>query len=96
MPTDHTQTFESLCSHIAEECRAQGLIESVELNEMTPAEVDKLSSHASVLWGTNVVLHSSRAQKYLGWKPSAQSLKEDIADIVRHEAMTAKTSQVSH
>jgi hypothetical protein len=52
---------------------------------MDAKEADAMSGHASVLWGTNAITHSSRANLLLAWSPSNPSIKEEIPDVVRRE-----------
>jgi nucleoside-diphosphate-sugar epimerase len=88
---DALQSFGELSTRIAEEAARQGLIKADQaLETIDTRRADTLSGHASILWGTNARTRSSRAQKLLGWKPSAPSLGETIASIVRNEAASLK------
>jgi hypothetical protein len=81
------QAFGELSAQIATEAKKQGLIKDSSVQKTIDAkEADSLSGHASILWGTNAITHSSRANSLLGWSPSSPSLKGEIPEIVRREA----------
>jgi hypothetical protein len=54
---------------------------------MTPEEVDKLSDHAALLWGTNVIETGSRAREKLGWVPKGRSLADELPAMIKQEAI---------
>jgi nucleoside-diphosphate-sugar epimerase len=79
-------SFGSLVKQIAETAHKCGLIPGVEVNEISAAEADKLSPHASAIVGTNARTLSERAQKALGWSAEGPSLEDEIPPTVAIEA----------
>ncbi|KAF2009725.1 NAD(P)-binding protein [Aaosphaeria arxii CBS 175.79] len=85
-PENGSLTFGELSEKIAAEAKKQDLIPEGSVKKVLDAQgVDALSGHASILWGTNAVLGSSRARSLLHWKPSRPSLEETLPEIVRIE-----------
>lgn len=64
----------------------QNYIETADLEEITAAEANRMSTHAAAIWGTNAILTSSRAQSQLKWRPSGTSLLDEIPDLIKSEA----------
>lgn len=64
----------------------QKFIETADLDEITAAEANQMSTHAAAIWGTNAILTSSRAQAQLKWKPSGTKLLDEIPDLIKSEA----------
>ncbi|KAJ4993813.1 hypothetical protein SVAN01_00867 [Stagonosporopsis vannaccii] len=63
--------FGELSALITKEAYKQGLVKSGDhLETIDAKKADTLSSHASILWGTNARTRSSNAQEKLGWKPT--------------------------
>lgn len=82
------QSFGELSTKIAKEAHRQGLIPKSSTEKVIDAkEADELSDHASILWGTNAVIKSSRARSLLNWRPSRESLTDEIPGIVEREAL---------
>jgi nucleoside-diphosphate-sugar epimerase len=72
---------------VAQKAHAQGLIKSGQAARVIDAdEANRATSHGAVLWGTNAVYTSTRAQEVLGWRPSAPSLGDVIEETVELEA----------
>lgn len=89
--TDRFQEFGELCSKVAVEAYRRNLIPEASVKKIFNAEeVDRLSGHASILWGTNAVLKSTRARSLLNWQPSRPSLEDEIPEIVRREEQSSK------
>lgn len=82
------QNFETLSTLVTKEARSQGFLPGSEdgLKTISPEEANRLSGHADLLWGTNAIMSSSRAQEKLGWKPRHHSLADEIPMMVRQEA----------
>jgi hypothetical protein len=53
---------------------------------MSPDEASKQAGFEALSWGLNSKGYAKRARKYLGGKPKARSLKDEIPDIVDGEA----------
>ncbi|KAL6708744.1 hypothetical protein ACN47E_002440 [Coniothyrium glycines] len=83
-------TFKNLSELITNEALSQGHAKNNKLTTIDASEADALSSHASILWGTNARTRASKARQALGWKPSAQSLAGTIPELVRAEAKNLK------
>ncbi|KAJ9499456.1 hypothetical protein H2202_005039 [Exophiala xenobiotica] len=70
----------------AREAHAQGLIEKDAIDRTIDVdEADAAMPGGAIFWGTNAVYKSSRAQVLLSWRPSAPSLEDSIAEMVRLE-----------
>ncbi|KAK5294227.1 hypothetical protein LTR99_009625 [Exophiala xenobiotica] len=79
-------TFGKLCETIAREAHAQGLIEKDAIDRTIDVdEADAAMPGGAIFWGTNAVYKFSRAQVLLSWRPSAPSLEDPIAEMVRLE-----------
>ena len=90
------QTFGELSSKIASEAHKQGLIPKGSVEKVIDGkEADALSGHASLLWGTNAVIKSSRAKSLLDWKPSRPSLADEIPGIVKREGQNQSKTERS-
>ena len=64
----------------------KGLIPSDECPGLESAELNSLSSHGDLMWGTNSRGVSQRGKTLLGWKPVQRGLMEELPDIVEGEA----------
>lgn len=74
---------------VAREAAKKGLIESAEVDNLSPEEVEKVVGDGGImaqLWGQNSRSRASRARKVLGWKPVMHGLGEDIPRTVDVEA----------
>ncbi|KAF2149197.1 NAD(P)-binding protein [Myriangium duriaei CBS 260.36] len=79
--------FGELSRRIAKSAHEQGFIDSPSSDDkITGDQADSLVGHASVLWGTNAVLKSTKSQSLLGWKAQQPSLAELVPAIVKEEA----------
>ena len=89
--TLNDQEFGELSALITKEAHREGFIKASDhLETIDATRADSLSSHASVLWGTNARTRSSNAQKHLDWKPTGASLEATIPELVRSEAKAAE------
>lgn len=79
-------TFKSLAQQIANTAVQMDLLSSREVDEISAAEADALSPHASAILGTNARTLSERAQKVLGWSAVSPSLEEELEQTVALEA----------
>ncbi|KAF2794424.1 NAD(P)-binding protein [Melanomma pulvis-pyrius CBS 109.77] len=96
LPENGKLEFGELSTQIAVEAHKQGLIPDASMHKViNPKEADALSGHASILWGTNALLHSSKANSILNWTPSGPSLSEEIPKIVSAEAERLKATRDS-
>lgn len=71
---------------VASSAQQHGFISSDEVVSVSAEEADKLSSHGSILWGTNSRCRAIRARKLLGWSPTEKSLIDEIPLAVESEA----------
>ncbi|KAK5258346.1 hypothetical protein LTR40_008076 [Exophiala xenobiotica] len=86
LPANGDMTFGKLCETIAREAHAQGLIEKDAIDRTIDVdEADAAMPGGAIFWGTNAVYKFSRAQVLLSWRPSAPSLEDPIAEMVRLE-----------
>lgn len=85
-------TWGDLSLEIGKEAHKQGFIKggAPELRAWSIDEaVNSSAGFEAASWGMNSRGKAERARKFLGWKPQERSLSEDIADIVRSEAVRA-------
>ena len=75
-----------VAAEIARVAKTKKWISNDEVKVLTAEEVEKLSPHASVLWGTNSRSVAERARRVLGWHPVAASLMQEIPGVLEVEA----------
>ncbi|KAJ9630024.1 hypothetical protein H2204_008828 [Knufia peltigerae] len=94
LPGSGAMEFGELNRCVASAAQEQGLLKSSEI-ELTidVDEANKVTSHGGVLWGTNAVFRSGRAQHTLGWEPQAPGLVDSIAEAVASEAKRLQGQQ---
>jgi len=91
LPANGDMTFGKLCEAVARAAHVQGLIKKDAIDRTIDVdEANAAMPGGAVFWGTNAVYKSSRAQVLLGWTPSAPSLGESIAQMVRLEGEDRK------
>ena len=64
----------------------KGLIPSDECPGLEANELNSLSPHGHLKWGTNSRGVSQRGKTLLGWKPKRRGLMEELPDVVEEEA----------
>ncbi|QSZ34245.1 hypothetical protein DSL72_005835 [Monilinia vaccinii-corymbosi] len=64
----------------------KGYIKTKEVAPMNVEEAKELAGFEAISWGLNSKGFAKRARKYLGWKPTGRSLKDEIPFIVDSEA----------
>lgn len=64
----------------------KGYIKTKEVALMNVDEAKELAGFEAISWGLNSKGFAKRARKYLGWKPTGRSLKDEIPFIVDSEA----------
>ncbi|KAF4556533.1 Hypothetical protein D9617_1g084110 [Elsinoe fawcettii] len=78
-PENGQMSFLDLDRAITEAAHKAGLIDSPEVREtIDPDTANNMTGHGAVLWGTNAVTKSGKAQSVLGWKPSRPSLADEL------------------
>jgi nucleoside-diphosphate-sugar epimerase len=80
-------TWGDLARLIAKVAFEKKLIDSAEVDSLTPDEADQLHPWGRILWGTNSRGRAIRANKVLGWTPSQRSLADTLPEIVEAEAL---------
>ena len=74
------KSFKDMNAAFAKQAASRGMIEDGSyLKTIDAKTADELSSHASVLWGTNARTRSSKAGA-MGWRPS-RSLESHIVEL---------------
>ena len=89
------QTFGEISKQVVKAASEQGLIQKKDVESISADEIDKLSSHASAILGTNAREHAQRAKKILGWSPHNHSLEDEIPKAVKAETETKRTWSVT-
>jgi nucleoside-diphosphate-sugar epimerase len=80
-------TWGDLARLIAKTVYEKKLIDSDEVDSLTPDEADKLHPWGRILWGTNSRGRAVRANKVLGWTPTQKSLVDVLPEIIEAEAL---------
>ncbi|ROV89354.1 hypothetical protein VPNG_10135 [Cytospora leucostoma] len=80
---------------VADAAQAKGYIKDATTEVLDLAYAQEVAGFESVSYGLNSCGHGKRARKYLGWNPTAPSLKAEIPNIVDVQAAAAglKSSQ---
>ena len=80
------QSFAEISDRVSQAARDQGLIQSMEVEELSNAESDKTLPGGSVFFGSNARGKARRATALFGWKPERESLEDEIPRAVAEEA----------
>jgi nucleoside-diphosphate-sugar epimerase len=64
------------------------LIDSPDVESITPDEADKLHPWGRILWGTNSRGRALRANKVLGWTPTHRGMVDALPEIIDAEALS--------
>ncbi|KAB8298120.1 hypothetical protein EYC80_001878 [Monilinia laxa] len=75
-----------LSKQVGEVAFERGYIKTKEVALMNVDEAKELAGFEAISWGLNSKGFAKRARKYLGWKPTGRSLKDEIPFIVDSEA----------
>ncbi|KAF2736931.1 NAD(P)-binding protein [Polyplosphaeria fusca] len=78
--------WEDIAKGIAKAAFDKGLIKTVDVENVSPEEAEKLSSFGSYLWGMNSRCRAYRARKLLGWNPKQPKVESVLPTIVEGEA----------
>lgn len=71
---------------VGETAFKKGYIKEKDVKSLDPDEAWKLAGFEAASWGLNSKGHAKRARKFLGWKPKARSLNDEIPYIIDSEA----------
>ncbi|KAG4443179.1 hypothetical protein IFR05_001321 [Cadophora sp. M221] len=71
---------------VGESAFEKGYIKEKGTKAMSPEEAKEVAGFEALSWGLNSKGFAKRARKYLGWKPTGRSLKDEIPFIVDSEA----------
>ena len=71
---------------ISEEAYKLGLIESQDVESITPEQANQLTYWGSGLWGGNSRSRAKRARAVFNWSPTGPSLRDEIQSSVLAEA----------
>lgn len=80
------QTFSEIAERIGRAAREQKLISSEEVEALDPSSADAVLPASKSLFGSNARGGANRSGEVLGWKPSEESLEEEIPRTVAEEA----------
>lgn len=83
---NRAQTFGDISRRVAAAAEDLKLVSDTSIEEISGPEADQLLPHGSVLYGTNARVQANRAQEFLGWKRTHESLEQDIPRTVASEA----------
>lgn len=81
-----THKWSDVAKWIAEEASKQGYLPEPLTKSVTQREVELMDGAANPSWGQNSKGVGQRANKYLGWKATGKSLREEIPAMVTSEA----------
>ena len=92
--TNGTQSFGDISERVAKTAVEQGFNKSTDLEELDKDAANTVLPAGATFFGTNARSKSRRAAEYLGWKPSNESLENEIPRAVKEEAdaLGAKTA----
>ncbi|RBR22067.1 hypothetical protein FVER53590_00152 [Fusarium verticillioides] len=83
-------TWADISDRVAKAAKDQGLIDTLEVEELYKPEVDTALPAGSVFFGSNARSKPRRATEVLGWKPKETGLDEEIPRAVAEEAEARK------
>ncbi|KAF5653379.1 nucleoside diphosphate sugar epimerase [Fusarium sp. NRRL 25303] len=83
-------TWADISDRVAKAAKDQGLIDTLDVEELYKPEVDTALPAGSVFFGSNARSKPSRATEVLGWKPKETGLDEEIPRAVAEEAEARK------
>ncbi|KAF4462619.1 nucleoside-diphosphate-sugar epimerase [Fusarium albosuccineum] len=86
-------SWADISDRVAQAAKDQGLVKTTEVDELHKPDADTLLPHGSVLFGTNARSKARRAAELLGWKPTGESIEDEIPRAVAEEA--ARRQQAS-
>ena len=75
---------------VASEAKKQGLIETDDVESLSPEKANELTPWGAALWGANSRARAKRARTVLKWEPKGASLKDEIAGTLAREAIEFK------
>lgn len=79
-------SWRATSERIATEANERGLLKSVELENLSVEEADKMWEYGSFFWGTDSRSRAARAREVLEWKPVESDIFEDVPNVVHAEA----------
>ncbi|KAF4949163.1 hypothetical protein FGADI_9079 [Fusarium gaditjirri] len=83
-------TWADISDRVAKAAKDQGLIDTLDVEELYKPEVDTALPAGSVFFGSNARSKPRRATEVLGWKPKETGLDEEIPRAVAEEAESLK------
>ncbi|KAF4969158.1 hypothetical protein FSARC_3534 [Fusarium sarcochroum] len=87
-------TWADISDRVAQAAKDQGLIKTLEVEELWKPEVDTALPAGSVFFGSNARSKPRRATEVLGWKPTEKGLDVEIPRAVAEEAEARKGSNL--
>lgn len=87
-----------LSRHVGAEAEKLGYVKDLKEGSLDKDEAIKQAGFEAVSWGLNSRGKAERARKYLGWKPSRQSIEDEAQNILReeHERLTSGDDNRPH
>ncbi|SCN66081.1 related to nucleoside-diphosphate-sugar epimerase [Fusarium fujikuroi] len=83
-------TWADISDRVAKAAKDQGLIDTLDVEELYKPEVDTALPAGSVFFGSNARSKPRRATEVLGWEPKETGLDEEIPRAVAEEAEARK------
>ncbi|KAF5699489.1 nucleoside diphosphate sugar epimerase [Fusarium globosum] len=83
-------TWADISDRVAKAAKDQGLIDTLDVEELYKPEVDTALPAGSVFFGSNARSKPRRATEVLGWEPKETGLHEEIPRAVAEEAEARK------
>jgi nucleoside-diphosphate-sugar epimerase len=81
-----THTWANIATLVAEQACKQGFLPAPLTKTTTMKEAVEAGGVANNSWGLNSKGVTSRAKKFLGWKPTGRRMEEEVPDLVASEA----------
>lgn len=81
-----TQSFGEISERVAKTAVDQGFNKSTDLEELGKDAANTVLPAGATFFGTNARSKARRATEFLGWKPSENSLEDEIPRAMKEEA----------
>ncbi|KAF5024070.1 hypothetical protein F66182_3866 [Fusarium sp. NRRL 66182] len=87
-------TWADISDRVAQAAKEQGLIDTLQVEELYKPQVDTALPAGSVFFGSNARSKPRRATEVLGWKPTEAGLEAEIPRAVAEEAESGRGSNL--
>lgn len=83
-PPNNDISFNEITTAIVNNCRARNIIQSTEIERLSPGQAAQIHPWAPMLWGANCRGFSDRLRE-LGWEARGRGLRESLDEMVEFE-----------